>query len=649
MNAMVRLGAVIALAGCLFPGSRALAVDPGGLAPPFDLRLMDGSGSVCSDELFPAHDYTFVVFWRSSCPHCVDALLACERFYRRYGGEDITVLGINADEGSLLSARGAIEASGITFPQAHDDGGAVSASYGVVDEIFTVFLVGGDGAVVDVRVDPQGDVGAAMEEMLTSPRGPSAPGEPVAPEAAGSGGGPGISFRGLQRIRYLGVDSRGDGAAGLYGEPVSSGSGVQYRLEVEASKRLTENLRAGGLLRISNEGRKVLESGPEYLGSEWGSAFAEIGAGDFRFRLGYYDLFMTPLTLMRWDWDDNPRVGGDTGCGCGGAAAGALLVESLEELGPDLVFEGALATYGHASVEARLFYAIPRRSVETSYNAYRYSGTERARYSQEMAGFEGRWQRLDGRTGSFWKAGVHAITTFENKRSVDFAGLGDSSTDPWVSTWTVSVTGEAPLLRHVRLRGEFVGWNRTDERGVLTEDGLMDAAHEGGGGVGGIAIEKSQGLGALIDYVRLAPDFYAPMAALSYESNTEGLRASARMPLGGDIASLSLFHKRLREIDAPLSGMERKQISISGASLDVDCGGILGVGLGWLEKRSQREGSIAPSDSYRRGIAASVHRDLGKAGVVRLQYERISVESSGSDIETKSGADMYSLYSSLKF
>ena len=143
MNATVRLGAVIALAGCLFAGQPALAVDPGDSAPPFDLRLMDGSGRVRSDDLFAAHTYTFLVFWRSSCSHCVEALLACERFYGHYGGEDVTAVGINADEGSLLPARGVIESSGITFPQAHDDGGAVSASYGVVGEIFTVFLVGG--------------------------------------------------------------------------------------------------------------------------------------------------------------------------------------------------------------------------------------------------------------------------------------------------------------------------------------------------------------------------------------------------------------------------------------------------------------------------------------------------------------------------
>ena len=123
----------------------------------------------------------------------------------------------------------------------------------------------------------------------------------------------------------------------------------------------------------------------------------------------------------------------------------------------------------------------------------------------------------------------------------------------------------------------------------------------------------------------------------------------ARMPLRGDLASLSLFHKRLREIDVPLAGMERKGILLSGASLEVDCGVHFGVSLGWLEKRSQREGTIAPSDSYRRGLVAGVHRNFGKAGVIRLQYERIDAHVSELGVETESAADMCSLYSSLKF
>ncbi|MGD1048934.1 MAG: TlpA disulfide reductase family protein, partial [Candidatus Krumholzibacteriaceae bacterium] len=375
-------GLVIA-AGLAMPGPRVLGAEPGETAPPFELSLLNGAGSVRSSELVSKHREVFLVFWHTLCPRCAEALLGCERFYRMYGGEDIAVLGINADDGDLLAAQGVIESNGITFPQARDAGGAVSASYRVTHETFAVFLVdgAGDGRIRAARFDPSGDVGAAMEEMLASP-GPAPAGAGGTPrDARAAENGAGFSYRGLERIRLLAIDARGPDAAGIYGEPVNPGSSVQYRVEVEASGRLAPHLRAGALLRISNEGEKVLESGPEYLGSEWGSAFVGVKAARLSARLGYFSLHMTPLTLMRWDWDDSPRIGGDTGCGCGGAAAGTLLVESLEELGPDLTFEGALVTYGGANLEARLFYAMPRRALETSYVAYRSGAADRAMYS----------------------------------------------------------------------------------------------------------------------------------------------------------------------------------------------------------------------------------------------------------------------------
>ena len=652
MSGSVRLYAGFALALWLaISGARVLAAGSGETAPPFELSRLDGAGNVRSSELLSKHREVFLVFWHTGCPRCVEVLLGCERFYRTYGGEDIAVLGINADEGDLLAAQGVIESNGITFAQARDAGGAVSASYRVARETLAIFLVdgGGDGRIRAARFDPAGDAGAAMEEMLSVPSAAPAGAGGTSGDARAAEAGADFSYRGLERIRLLAIDTRGADAAGIYGEPVSAGSSVRYRVEVEASKRLAAHLRAGALLRISNEGANVLESGPEYLGSEWGSAFVEVEAARLRVRLGYYSLHMTPLTLMRWDWDDSPRIGGDTGCGCGGVAAGTLLVESLEELGPDLTVEGALVTYGGPNLEARLFYAMPRRALETSYVAYRSGAADRASYSLELYGFEARWQRLDRRTGLFWKAGLHAVGSFENRRSVDFAALGYAAASPWLETWTASVTSEIPLVRYARLRGELIAWNKTDERGVVTEDGTVDLSATGGGGFGGIAIEKSQRLGLMIDYVRLAPDFFTPFSALSYESNTEGLRVSARAPVVRDFASLSLFYKRLRDAEVVAPGAERKQISLAGASLDLNIVGAFGAGLGWLDEKSSRDGIVSPLDTHRRAAVASLHYNLGAAGVIRLQYERIRSEDATSDPAADSGADMYSLYSSVYF
>lgn len=657
MKVRLRLGAAVALAASICAGSPAIAVEPGQTAPPFELRLMDGGTVARSAEIFSKHEYAFLVFWRSRCSRCVEALLGCERFYRIYGGEDITVLGINADDRDRLAARGVIESNGITFPQALDAGGMVTAGYGIPFETFALCLVGKSGVVLGVRFDPEGDVGTSMEEMLRggeravagNEEAPGAPGQPE-PSAA-PGGERAFSLHGLQRIRLLAIDTGADAeAVGLFGEPVQAGSSVQYRLEVEAAMKLAKGLRAGGLLRIGNEGEEVLASGPEYLGSEWGSAFAEIEAAALRVRIGYYDLFMTPLTLMRWDWDDSPRIGGDAGCGCGAGGAGALRVESLEELGPDLTFEGALGTYSVSDIEARVFYAIPRRAIETSYSAYRYGGDERARYSQEIAGAELRWQRLDRRTGLFWKAGAHAVASFENERSVDFIGLGYYAADPWIRTRTLSFTAEAPIARYMSLRGEIIAWNDTEERGILNQSlEYVDEYSRGGGGLGGIAIEQPLGPALIVDYLRLARGYSTPYSALSYEANTEGVRASGRAPFFGDRLTLSLFCKRLREADLLSPETERKQISLAGASIDAGLWGDLRAGLGWLEKKSWRDGATSPFDSRRRGIVAELRIEFEKIGAVQLRYERIDNAETSSSVATESATDMYSLYSSVEF
>ncbi|MCX5752157.1 MAG: hypothetical protein NTW97_00785, partial [Candidatus Krumholzibacteria bacterium] len=110
--------------------------------------------------------------------------------------------------------------------------------------------------------------------------------------------------------------------------------------------------------------------------------------------------------------------------------------------------------------------------------------------------------------------------------------------------------------------------------------------------------------------------------------------------------SLSLFYKRLREIDPREGGFERKQSRLAGASLDLDLRGNLGAGLGWLEKKSWPAAGNTV-DTYRRGIVASLRRDFGRAGVLRLQYERIrNDEPALGGIDT---ADLYSLYSSIEF
>ncbi len=591
----------------------------------------------------------FLVFWESGCSHCVEALLDADAFYRERRGIGVRVIGVNSDSEDLLGVRGLIEAYGIEFPQLWDRSGVTAKEYEVPFETFTLYLVDGRGMVLSRIVDPGGDIAAVMALMLEGgeelffeepadkkmlERSAAVP----APTA-----GSGFTFGGYQRIRFLGIDANGSDPTGPYGEEVESRNNLLFRFELEMKRKLTKHVTIGGLLSISNESEEVHESGPEYLGSEWGSAYAEIEWNCFSLRLGYYPFHMTPLTLMRWDWDDNPRIGGDAGCGCG-AAAGMLLVESLEELGPELVFEGGIAAYRGSNTEARIFYAIPKRAEEVAYREVRSTGADPARYSLEIYGFDGRLQKYDSRTGQFWKAGLHVIGTWENRRSVDFAKLGYASPYPWFGSLVISMSGEVPVARYVRLIGEGIVYNESRETFPEQLDMLNEGVKKSGGGNAGVLFEKSQRFTVRADYVHLGPDFNSPFSALSYEANKRGFRFSSQLPLPGDVSIVSLFYKRLWEIETGSPDAEKEKASVFGASVDVDLKSGLGGGIGWLDRGTWREGDLMGFDEVRRAIVLSARYRFDKLTYMQLQYQFINHDKTVSGGNLDSETAIYSAY-----
>jgi hypothetical protein len=493
-----------------------------------------------------------------------------------------------------------------------------------------------------------GRKGLPESEGVPALQEPQEEGQPV---VAGS---PRFAVHARERLRIMVVDSRSSQSVGLYGEAVNPGRTVLHRIEADASASLTDHLRVGGLLRISNEDERVLQTGPAYYGTQWGSAFAEVSARRFNFRLGYYSIYMTPLTLQRWDWEDNPRIGGDAGCGCG-PAVGAILFESLEEFEEELTFEGALATLSGAGVELRAFYAIPRRPIRTDYLVYRSTGADRARYSLELGGIEARWRRFDRRTGSFWRLEARALMSFENRRSVDFNALHYAAADPWTRMGLAGVSAEIPVLRSIHIRGEIVPWNRTvTEAWDASATSITSTDTRGTAGTGGIVFEAAPRHLFKVDYVRLDPEYIAPYAALSYDPNMEGIRLSARESLVPERLALSLFYRRLREIDTAdeYEAAGRKRISFAGVSIDASGESGWGCGAGWLEKHDWRDGpysSGGPSisfDSRRQAIAAYLSRVFAKYGIVQVQYQRVGT---GSSLAKDPYADIWSIDVTVRF
>ena len=629
---------------------RAFAVEPGDTAPGFELPAMEG-GYTEASSLFESHDLTYLVFWESQCRHCVESLERAGRFYGEYGGADITVVGVNTDSGGMFHVRSVIESAGVTFSQLLDPSGGTADRYDVPFGSLALYLVDSRGVVVAGLIDPEEDMYALMVEMLEAPR--PEPSVQLREPAAAGGGGAGIAFRGDARIRFLGIDTRGSDPVGPYGEEVTSGNHLQYRFSLEMTKRLGRHLTLGALLRISNEGEEVLDSGPDYFGSEWGSAYAAIEYGSLRVRIGYYTIHMTPLTLMRWDWRDNPRIGGDAGCGCGAAAA-VLLIESLERLGPDLTFEGARAVYAGSHYELSAFYAMPKRARETRYAEYRSTGKS-ARYALELYGAEAMLQRYDERTGRHQRVALHFIGTRENDRSVDFLALGYPVSLPWDESRTLSISCELPLLSFASLEGEWLLLNRGDLHGDLL--GVSEEYRgDNGSGTAGVTVEYGGLFEASCDYIRTDPEFFSPFAALSYEENKEGVRTAATLFPAGETVALSLFYRRARDTEDPVVDSEhdlldprREQTSFFGASVDLELENGLGGSMGYLDLGRWREGDYKPLDETRKTFIASCRYRFVGSAYAEIRYERTESESNENGELLDSQTNLYSFYLTAGF
>lgn len=608
-------------------------------APAFELYPIAGGEKIVSDELFSSHHSTFIVFWESQCPHCVESLAGCQGFFDEYGGEDIAVVGINCDGEDFTAARGIVESGGITFPQLRDRGAVVARRYGVPLSVFAVFLIDENGYIEASAFDPPGSVKEKMVEMLTGGR-EEAQYEPASGEEARA-----FIFAGSARLRFLSVDARGDAASGPYGEPLESRNSLLHRFELEASFDISRNLTVGGLLRLSNEGLDVLRGGPDYFDSEYGSAFAAIRYGKLDLRIGYYAISLTPLTLMRWDWEDNPRTGGEAGCNCGNAA-GVLIVESLEELGPDLRFEGARLDYTGENHSVTAFYAMPRRARATT-PAEEISGKEPACYSLEIYGANASWNRYVERTGSFIRAGAALVGSWENPRSIDVAELGYAPFERY-RTLTFSLTGEIPVFRHVGLRGEWMALN--DSKGYNLGAGHDEQVElSGTGGIAGVKVEKDGAFLLFVDYLFLDDEFYSPFAAISYEGDREGIRASSEVSLPGDWSAVSLFYKRMREYSDPAGGEEREQDSLYGATFDVDFASGFGASIGYMDKRDWRDGVIEDYEAARKALSLSGRYRFGKNSYVQAQYQHVKNTDDTAGDELESTADLYSVYIGASF
>ena len=92
-------------------------------------------------------------FWASWCQECRPEMPVFERLHREFLAQGLSVVGVNAREGTA-AIRGYAKELSLTFPLVLDPRGEINANYGVVG-LPTTFFIGRDGRAVARAVGPR--------------------------------------------------------------------------------------------------------------------------------------------------------------------------------------------------------------------------------------------------------------------------------------------------------------------------------------------------------------------------------------------------------------------------------------------------------------------------------------------------------------
>ena len=103
-------------------------------------------------------------FWATWCLECRPEMPLFERLYREFAARGLSVLGINAREGTV-AIRGYAKELGLTFPLVLDSRGEINAAYGVIG-LPTTFLIGRDGRAVALAVGPRDWASAPARTLI---------------------------------------------------------------------------------------------------------------------------------------------------------------------------------------------------------------------------------------------------------------------------------------------------------------------------------------------------------------------------------------------------------------------------------------------------------------------------------------------------
>jgi hypothetical protein len=623
-----------------------------GRAPFFSLETVEQTRRVESDTLFAGASATVLAFWTTHCSECVHRLEACQAL-QDWGRDDgLAVVGVNFDETPSakiqLLARQATP--GVT--QLYDAGGRVASEYGAGAHSFSVFVIDATGVLRTTRFDAPPESIAALELPLralmdeTLGEEEPAPSHPGVLEELGRLRQQRLEAHGIARVRWMSIDTTGTGATGAFGEAVEPGSTLRHRMELELVYSITPQLRAGGLVWLSNEGPAVLRSGPDYLSTAWGSAFvrcdAQSGGVRTSLRAGYYDAYFTPLTLMRWDKDDSPISGGQRvqGCGCSGQAgpAGFIRSESLERLEPKYRFEGGRWDVSLAErVDLVALYARPLVAYpDDPTQCGAVAATDR-RYHQEL--YAG---RLTAQLSVPWGNDAAALSgTVLGTRDFTKDWPCPGSLPPY-DPGRARVLGadlRLPLPLRAQATAEITRSRWAPDSPAPIEGTALRAGCS-------FDIRPRDDLHAVVDlsYQHLGADFFSPYSALSYEANLRPSRSVTRPGLAGARGSLRIdwgswgvgaFVKALDPVDGqarPGGEVPLGEWRLGSVWLDNEIwpGGV--VSVGWItDQRRPLASQTLVGTETRRTWIADIQQRLAPRCLLLLEAEFLHGDAGRTD------------------
>jgi peroxiredoxin len=117
----------------------------GNMAPGFSLKALDGKEYLLQELI--QRGPVVAAFFKISCPVCQFTFPFLERIYKRYGGGDVTFVGISQDD--ARDTKDFAKEFGVTFPILLDEKEkkyAASNAYGLTS-VPTIFLIETDGGV----------------------------------------------------------------------------------------------------------------------------------------------------------------------------------------------------------------------------------------------------------------------------------------------------------------------------------------------------------------------------------------------------------------------------------------------------------------------------------------------------------------------